>query len=136
MIKKLVYLIGVKYRNNLIWDRYNFLCESQHWNIDNLEAYQFQKCKDLLEWAYHNTRFYKEKYDKIGVSPCDFERLDDLKRFPLVTKEDLLERNKDIQLREGFQKLFVAETSGSTGKPLIFYINREWDASHRAAILR
>ena len=136
MIRKLIYLLGVKYRNDLIWESYNFLCESQYWDIEKLEAHQFQKCKELLEWAYHKTRFYKDKLDNERLDPRDFKKLDDLKRFPAVTKKDLLECTSDIQIKDGFQKLFFSETSGSTGQPLIFYRNKEWDARTRAAIFR
>ncbi len=136
MIRKFIYLIGVQLRNNLVYEKYKFLCKSQNWDIQKLKNHQFNHCRALLEWAYNNTKFYKEKFHKEGINPQDFNGLNDLKRFPIVTKRELLEQTEAIQLRDGFQKLFYSETSGSTGQPLIFYRDKEWDAWHRAAIFR
>ncbi|MFQ5964195.1 MAG: phenylacetate--CoA ligase family protein [Candidatus Scalinduaceae bacterium] len=136
MLRKLIYSLGIKLRNNLIWDSYKFLCKSQHWDIETLENYQFNKCKELLEWAYDKSNFYKLKFDKKGVSPKNFNELGDLSKFPMVTKKELIELAEDIQIKEGFQKLFFSETSGSTGQIMTFYRNKEWDARTRAAGFR
>jgi len=136
MIRKLIYLLGVRFRNDLVWPYFDFLCESQYWDIGRLTEYQTQRCSELLEFAYRKTRFYKDKFDTLGVNPQDFKTLDDLRGFPTVTKKELLDRSSDIQIKDGFQKLFLSETSGSTGQPLTFYRNKEWDAWHRAAIIR
>ena len=71
-----------------------------------------------------------------GVKPEDIKSLADIKKIPSTTKTDLLNNTEAIQNKEGYRKLFFSETSGSTGEPLAFYRNSEWDAGHRAAILR
>ena len=136
MIRKAIYLIGLKLRNDLIWKNYEFLCNSQHWSIEQLKSRQVEKCKALLTWAYDHSDYYREKYVKAGVKPKDFNDLSDLKHFPIMEKSELIENAKNIQAKGDFKKLFFSETSGSTGQPLIFYRNKEWDAWHRAAIFR
>ncbi len=136
MINRVVYGIGTFIRNKEIYKSYRFLKTSEKWNIRKLESYQIKKCKELLQWAYDHSTFYKKKFDEAGMKPKDFNRIEDLEKFPFLTKEELLNNAKEIQIKENFSKLFYSETSGSTGQPLIFYRNGEWDARHRSAMFR
>ncbi len=136
MLSKIIFLLGARYRNNLIRERYKFLKESQRWDLNQLESYQYEQCRKLIKWAYNNSRFYKSKFDDLKIHPGDFKKLDDLVKLPTVTKDELLEHASEIQIRKNMQKLFFSETSGSTGQPLIFYRNKEWDAQTRAAMFR
>jgi len=54
-----------------------------------LEALQLKRLQQLVERVYHNVGFYKKAFDKAGVHPGDIRTLDDLKRFPFTTKQDL-----------------------------------------------
>lgn len=136
LLKKLIYLLGVKIRNKKIFDSYKFLKETENWNRDKLKLYQFKECKKIINFAYNNSLFYKNKFDENNIKPSDFHNLNDLSKFPIVTKDELLKNNKDIQCKEKFNKLFFSETSGSSGEPLVFYRNAKWDARHRAAMFR
>jgi phenylacetate-CoA ligase len=136
MIRMLIFLVGTFIRNKKIFSSYQFLKKSDNWSLEKLEHYQLQKCKELLQWAYNNSEFYRKKFDEHKVNPSHLRSLSDLKKFPITTKTELLSFNKEIQITHGFKKLFFSETSGSTGEPLIFYRDDEWDARHRAAIFR
>ena len=61
--------------------------------------------------------------------------IEDFKKIPIITKNELIEHNKEIQ-NFSYNKNVFSETSGSTGEPLTFYRNLKWDAGHRAAQLR
>jgi phenylacetate-CoA ligase len=91
-----------------------------------LEALQLQKLKIQITRALR-TSFYKERLSKTGVKDGDcFKSLDDLKRIPFTTKNDL---------RDGFPYGFLAvpkeevvrlhASSGTTGTPTTIYFNRE-----------
>jgi phenylacetate-CoA ligase len=54
-----------------------------------LEALQFKRLQQLVSRVYHSVGFYKKSFDKAGVSPDNLKTLDDLKRFPFTTKQDL-----------------------------------------------
>jgi phenylacetate-CoA ligase len=136
MFNKLIYVIGIRARNPIINDNYRFLVESQKWNIGQLREYQLARLKVLLRHAYQYSRFYQDKFDSIHIHPDDIVALDDLKRLPVLTKDELLQNAGQIQITSGDEKLFYSETSGSTGKPLVFYRNLDWDAWHRASIYR
>jgi phenylacetate-CoA ligase len=87
-----------------------------------LEALQLQKLKEEIEFALR-TPFYKERFSKAGInSKDDIKTLDDLKRIPFTTKNDL---------RDGFPYGFLSipkedvvrlhSSSGTTGTPTTIY---------------
>ena len=54
-----------------------------------LEALQLKRLQQVVNRVYHSVGFYKKSYDKAGVTPDNLKTLDDLKRFPFTTKQDL-----------------------------------------------
>ncbi len=136
MLQKAIFNIGLRLRNSDIIEKYNFLKESERWDLKTLEEYQLAQLKRILNIAYSKSEFYKKKMKESGVLPSDIMTLDDIKQLPMLGKHELLEMNDQIQNKEGYKKLFHSETSGSTGEPLVFYRNSEWDAGHRAAQFR
>ncbi|MEN6623803.1 MAG: phenylacetate--CoA ligase [Smithella sp.] len=54
-----------------------------------LEALQLKRLKQVINKVYNSVDFYKNSFDKAGVTPDHLKTLDDLKRFPFVTKQDL-----------------------------------------------
>ncbi|MDR2542256.1 MAG: phenylacetate--CoA ligase [Treponema sp.] len=91
-----------------------------------LEALQLQKLKSEINNAFR-TSFYKERLTKAGIrSSDDIKTLDDLKRIPFTTKDDL---------RDGFPYGFLAipkekivrlhASSGTTGVPTTIYFSKD-----------
>ncbi len=77
--------------------------------------YQENRIAKLLRHAWEHTAFYRRKYDSAGVSPADFRRLEDLERFPTVTKGELVTAMHAGELglsRNGIDSV----SSGSTGQ--------------------
>ena len=54
-----------------------------------LEALQFKRLQQVASRLYHTVGFYKKSFDRAGVTPESLKSLDDLKRFPFTTKQDL-----------------------------------------------
>jgi phenylacetate-CoA ligase len=91
-----------------------------------LEALQLQKLKEEICYAFR-TDFYKERLTKNGIKNIDdIKTLDDLKRIPFTTKNDL---------RDGFPYGFLSipkeevvrlhASSGTTGIPTTIYFSRD-----------
>ncbi len=57
-----------------------------------LEAIQLRRLQTTIERVYSNVPFYREKFKEVGVTPADIKSLDDLKRLPFTTKQDLRDR--------------------------------------------
>ena len=136
MIYKLIFKIGIKLRSPEIIDKYKFLKTSEHWSLEELEAFQLKQLKKIVDIAYKKSPFYRNLFNHARVKVEDIQSLSDIKKIPCITKRELLENTQAIQNKEGYRRLFFSETSGSTGEPLVFYRNCEWDAGHRAAQLR
>jgi len=62
---------------------------------DVLEKYQFEKTKETLERAYNSSVFYKDLFDQSKVKPEDFKSLEDIRRFPLIDKKDLVKDQEE-----------------------------------------
>ncbi len=54
-----------------------------------LEALQLKRLQQVAERVYHTVGFYKKAFDEAGVYPDDIKRLDDIKKLPFTTKQDL-----------------------------------------------
>ena len=89
-----------------------------------LEDLQLSKLKTAVTWALR-TPFYKERLPAAGIkSPDDIKSLDDLRRIPVTSKEDL---------RKGFPYGFLSipleevvrlhASSGTTGTPTTIYFS-------------
>ncbi len=98
------------------------LDESQYWSKEKLDEFQFLQMKKLLEYAEKNVIWYQRKFAEYGVSSKDFVDLQDIKKFPLVTKEDIRD-NLDQFVSKEFpkHKLMYLTTGGSTAIPFGFY---------------
>ena len=84
---------------------------------EELKALQLEGLKWTVAHAYHGSEFYRQRLDEAGVKPEDIRTLDDLRRLPFTTAEDL---------REGYpfpllcvpeeQVVRIHASSGTTGK--------------------
>ena len=113
------------------------LAESQWWSKEELEVYQFNRLKMIVETAYRFTPFYRGLMEIFDIHPKDIQSLGDIKKFPILEKEDVRrnfnEMISDRTLR-GF--LYEAHTSGSTGKPLRLYRNLDNIGFEHAMLMR
>ena len=136
MIQKLIYKLGIALRNPLISERLASLLEMQGWSRKRLEQHQISRLRSLVTHAYENCSHYRSVFGDAAINPNSILSLEDLRRIPPISKEDLIEHREGIQIRRSSERLFYSETSGSTGKPLVFYRNQDWDAWHRASVFR
>ncbi|MBV8195865.1 MAG: phenylacetate--CoA ligase [Candidatus Dormibacteraeota bacterium] len=87
---------------------------------DELAALQLQRLQWSLRHAYEHVPDYRLRFDEAGVHPDECRSLDDLRRFPFTTKEDL-RRNYPFGLFAvpRTQVLRVHASSGTTGQPTV-----------------
>ena len=58
---------------------------------DELCFRQGQELRSVVERVYHNVAFYRDKMQRLGLTPDDIRSIEDLKKLPFTTKEDLRE---------------------------------------------
>jgi Coenzyme F390 synthetase len=87
---------------------------------DEMRACQSRRLIDMVERIYHNVPFYRNKMQALGLHPEDIRSVDDLKRLPFTTKQDLRD-NYPFGLFAVPQSEIVRvhASSGTTGKPTV-----------------
>jgi phenylacetate-CoA ligase len=85
-----------------------------------LESIQLRRLQTTVERVYANVPFYRDIFTKAGVSPSDIRSLDDLKRLPFTTKQDLRDNYPyGIFATPMDQVVRIHASSGTTGKPTV-----------------
>jgi len=87
---------------------------------DEIAALQTERLKQTLRHAYENVPAYRAKFDAAGVHPDSFRALDDLRRFPFTTKQDLRENYPFGMFAVPREEIVrIHASSGTTGKPTV-----------------
>ncbi len=85
-----------------------------------LEALQVKRLKALLERVYATVPFYRSQMDGAGVSPDLVKGIDDLRRLPFTTKEDLRQNYPFGLFTVPLERVIrIHASSGTTGKPTV-----------------
>lgn len=91
-----------------------------------IEQLQLERLRTTVGWAL-KTALYRKRLAQAGInSPDDIRSLDDLRRIPFTTKDDLR-----VSFPKGHLALDMAEvlrvhsSSGTTGIPTVIYYSRE-----------
>lgn len=88
---------------------------------------QWQRLSQLLVHAAQQVPYYREMFRQLGASPHDVKSFDDYARLPILTKDVVRDRWRDlIAVDRSPDKLVRGNTGGSTGTPLTFYRDREY----------
>lgn len=113
-----------------LWDSkefqqyFEFLQKSQWWSLDELKAYQLERLKELIKFAYEKVPYYQRSLKGKHLNPSDIKTLDDLQLLPLITKEEVREHiNEFIPVDVDRSKLRMWVTGGSSGLPLSVYLD-------------
>ncbi len=95
------------------------------WSAEELAEFRHRRLRELVKWAYLKSPFYRQFYDQGNAHPEDVNTIEDLKRLPLLEKEQL-QRTDPLQVvtLPADTKWRMEITSGSTGEPLHIY--RTW----------
>ena len=89
-------------------------------SIDELRAIQLQRLTDTLDHAYTSVAHYRQAFDAAGVAPADLRDLEDLARFPLLTKADLRDNYPfGLFAVPRSEVVRIHASSGTTGKPTV-----------------
>ena len=97
-----------------------------------------KKLVNSVRDAGKNVPFYRDLYRKVGIDIQEFSGTQDLKKLPLVTKDDIRSAFPDRITREGtnLDRCIHSATTGSTGKSLPIVYSRSTYALYLAANLR
>lgn len=111
--------------------------EQQYLPQETLREIQWLKLKSILQYAYDNTQYYRERFDEYGVHPRDIKDPSDMVRVPILTKQDIMRNKTRMVSREYTESLLVPSYSGGTsGVKVTFFYARDCLAYKMAATIR
>lgn len=86
---------------------------------DQLQEFQLTRLKETVKHAA-NSPFYKEVFEKNGITPDSIQTLDDLRKIPFTTKNDLRSHYPFGMAAIPIQKCVrIHSSSGTTGNPTV-----------------
>ena len=87
---------------------------------DEMSDLQGKRLHKLVELVYHNVPFYREKMQALDLSPEDIRSIEDIRKLPFTTKQDLRD-NYPVGFQAAAQSEIVRihASSGTTGNPTV-----------------
>lgn len=107
--------------------RYYYQLRRTQWlSPADVRTLQEQRLRALIKYAYRHVPFYRDALDRLGIAPDAIQTLEDLRRLPILTKDDI-RRNLYFDLisdTHDKRQMLPITTSGSTGEPLTLYADK------------
>jgi len=99
----------------MIWDK-----EKECIDREDLKQLQLERLQSTIHRVYRNVPFYRRMFDRQGIDPDSFSSIEDIKKIPFTTKNDLRENYPyglfAVPLREIVR---IHTSSGTTGMPIV-----------------
>lgn len=111
---------------------YKLYSQTQWYSADEMQRYQLDKLKKLLNHCYCNVPYYTKIMKDLGVKPKEITSLSVLNSFPILTKEIIKENyTQFIPLNQSsISGIRSGQTGGTTGNIL----NKRNDANTRSSV--
>lgn len=106
-------------------------------NAGKEERAQKRRLKKLMRSAY-KIPFYRERFDRVGLKPEDFKTIEDLYKFPTLSKNELRQWMEEEVGKSQYEHYFLDTTSGSSGTPTSVYyspIEKAWNMANWMRVL-
>lgn len=137
MLQKILFPLSEWFMETEIRKKYQFLKKSQDWSRIKIEKYQLKQLRKILTHAYQNVPYYKKIFKENGILPEKIQSLEDLKKIPFLTKQEIKLNGSDMVANKYIDQAIETFTAGSTGTPTKFYLTKEdyswiWAAHFRA----
>jgi phenylacetate-CoA ligase len=89
-------------------------------SVDELRALQLERLRWALQHAHRNVAHYRRSFAARGVHPDDLRTLQDLARFPLLSKQDFRDNYPFGLFAVPREKVVrIHGSSGTTGRPTV-----------------
>lgn len=91
-----------------------------------LREIQSRRLRAMVEYVYHNTPFYRKKFQEMGLHPDDINGIDDIVKLPFTQKTDLRDNYPfGFAAVPMSQIVRIHASSGTTGKPVVVLYTRK-----------
>ena len=93
---------------------------------ETMTAIQNEKLLRQIRHVWENVPYYRKKMEEKGVTPDDIKSIDDLRKLPTLSKDDLRESYPYGLLGCDLKKCVrIHSTSGTTGKRVVAFYTQE-----------
>jgi len=111
--------------------------ERTQWcSSDELHELQRAELVKLLSHAQRSVPHYRARFESAGLDPEQVRYLDELRKLPLLTREDATLHFEARKSTAPPLPLIDKSTSGTTGRPLVFAYDRDSEYWRQATKLR
>lgn len=111
------FFIRAMVKNPVYKAMYRKLDEFEKLEPEEQDREQFQLLKETLIYAYHHVPYYKKKFDETGFVPEKMETFEDMKKLPLLTKDQAIDCGSALYSTENIS-YYEVYTGGSSGRAL------------------
>ena len=86
---------------------------------EKMKEIQLYRLRSIISHAYHNTVFYRETMDTLGIKPDDIRTIEDIQLLPIISRADVKNHFHEM-LTNGvsLSACKVTHSSGTTGEPV------------------
>jgi len=88
---------------------------SFYFRRERIEDMQTKKLSRLLRFSYDYVPYYRRLFRELGKGPEDFRGADNLRRFPLLSKAEIVNNYPSGLVAEGQGRVVVRRGTGTTG---------------------
>lgn len=118
------------------------MAESPYWNPknetlprDDIRRLQTHKLRQMTEWAYAKSPFHRRRFDEAGFRPEQIQTFDDLRRVPMMTREEWMQSLEDYPMfgdlpaTDPVHAVRYHLTSGTSGRTPIRVLDsmKDWE---------
>ena len=101
--------------SNIYWNK---KIETTHRH--ELDKIQLKLLKNQVKYCYENSTFYNTKFRDAGITPDDIKTLNDTKKIPFTSKNDLRENYPFGMVTVPLEEIVeIHASSGTTGNPVV-----------------
>ncbi len=87
---------------------------------DEIRCFQEERLRETVAYVAAHSPYYKALFEREGIDPSTIRTLDDLRRLPLTTKQDLQLHGEEFVCVPRRQIIDYVTTSGTLGDPVTF----------------
>ncbi|OQX56285.1 MAG: hypothetical protein B5M53_02200 [Candidatus Cloacimonas sp. 4484_209] len=131
------YILSKMRYNTIFWKTLDRLRKHDNFTYEQMIYYQNQRLRETIAFAYQKTPYYHRVMAEAGLSPEDIQCIDDLKKMPILTRDDIRRYFRDLLVKDRAEnQRIIVYTSGTSGSGIPIAYDAETLAKQWAFLAR